>query len=71
MYAEGSRLLGLQPHECLVVDDDPQLVAAAKNLGYHGVTLDRAAQASSAGDVIVSMNELLAIIEARRAADTR
>jgi hypothetical protein len=30
MYAEGSRLLGLPPHECLFIDDDPQLVAVAE-----------------------------------------
>jgi HAD superfamily hydrolase (TIGR01509 family) len=69
MYAEGSRLLGLEPYECLFIDDDPQLVAAAKDLGYHGVTLDRDAQRSTASDVIVSLNDLLPIIEARRAAD--
>lgn len=69
MYAEGSRLLGLDPHECLFVDDDPQLVAAARDLGYHGITLDRDAQAGSTDDVIVSMTDLLPVIEARRATD--
>lgn len=43
MYAEGSRLVGFAPHDCLFVDDDPLLVAAAQRLGYHGATLDRAA----------------------------
>jgi putative hydrolase of the HAD superfamily len=66
MYAEGSRLLNLQPHECLFVDDDPQLVAAAERLGYHGVTLDRGAPCGSATDVIQSLDELLPIVEARR-----
>lgn len=70
MYAEGNRLLGLEPHECLFIDDDPQLVAAAKDLGYHGVTLDRDAQQSTTSDVIVSLSDLLPIIEARRAADS-
>ncbi|MFI7540484.1 HAD family hydrolase [Actinoplanes sp. NPDC049599] len=41
MYAEGSRLLGLEPRDCLFVDDDPELVAAALRLGYRGVTLNR------------------------------
>ena len=41
MYAEGSRLLGLEPAACLFIDDDPELVAAARKLGYRGVTLDR------------------------------
>jgi putative hydrolase of the HAD superfamily len=66
MYTEGSRLLNLEPHECLFIDDDPQLVAAAKGLGYHGVTLDRCAQCGTASDVIESLDELLPIVEARR-----
>ncbi|GAA4250315.1 HAD family hydrolase [Dactylosporangium darangshiense] len=66
MYAEGSRPLGLEPRECLFIDDDPQLVAAAKDLGYQGVTLDRDAQRSPASDVITSLDDLLPVIEARR-----
>jgi HAD superfamily hydrolase (TIGR01509 family) len=62
MYAEGSRLLGLKPRECLFIDDDPQLVAAAEDLGYHGDTLDRDAQRTAAGDVIVSLDYLLPIV---------
>ena len=50
MYAEGNRLLGLEPGRCLFIDDDPQLVAVAKDLGYHGVTLDRDTQRSTASD---------------------
>jgi putative hydrolase of the HAD superfamily len=64
MYAEGSRLLGLAPDRCLFIDDDPQLVAAARDLGYHGVTLDRDTARSTASDVIVSLAELLPIVEA-------
>jgi FMN phosphatase YigB (HAD superfamily) len=63
MYAEGSRLLGLEPDRCLFIDDDPELVAAAEDLGYHGVTLDRGAPRSNSGDVIGSLAELLPIIE--------
>lgn len=55
MYAEGRRLLGLEPHECLFIDDDPRLVAAARDLGYHGVTLDRDAQDNTDKDVITSV----------------
>jgi HAD superfamily hydrolase (TIGR01509 family) len=65
MYAEGSRLLGLEPHECLFIDDDSQLVDAAQELGYQGITLDRQAQRAAA-DVIVSLDALLPIIEAWR-----
>jgi putative hydrolase of the HAD superfamily len=42
MYRAGSDLLGLAPADCLFVDDDPALVAAAVDLGYRGVTMDRA-----------------------------
>jgi putative hydrolase of the HAD superfamily len=41
MYAAGSGLLGLDPGDCLFVDDDPWLVSAAIRLGYHGVALTR------------------------------
>jgi putative hydrolase of the HAD superfamily len=44
MYAEGSRLLGLEPADCLFIDDDPDLVAAAVALGYQGAALDRPRQ---------------------------
>jgi putative hydrolase of the HAD superfamily len=58
MYAAGSRLVGLTPEECLFIDDDPELVAAARSLGYAGVTLDREAD-SPAGGTITSLDELL------------
>jgi putative hydrolase of the HAD superfamily len=32
MYAAGSDLLGLNPGDCLFIDDDPQLVSAAIQL---------------------------------------
>jgi putative hydrolase of the HAD superfamily len=38
MYAAGSELLGLDPGDCLFVDD-PRLVLAAIQLGYQGVAL--------------------------------
>jgi len=67
MYAEGSRLLGLEPHECLFIDDDPQLVDAAQELGYQGITLDREARCTATG-VIVLLDDLLPLIETRRSA---
>jgi len=48
MYAEGARLVALEPAECLFVDDDPDLVRAARDLGYHGLALDRPAMALDA-----------------------
>jgi len=62
MYAEGSRLLGLEPRECLFVDDDPRLVAAAEALGYRGVTLDRAAPHDTGTGLIVSLDGLLSMM---------
>lgn len=41
MYEAGRAHLGLDRAECLFVDDDPELVAAARALGYRGVTLTR------------------------------
>jgi HAD superfamily hydrolase (TIGR01509 family) len=41
MYRAGSDGLGLDPRECVFIDDDPALVAAANELGYHGVALVR------------------------------
>lgn len=41
MYRAGSDALGLAPDGCLFVDDDPDLVRAAVDLGYRGVIIDR------------------------------
>lgn len=41
MYAAGSTGIGVPPGECLFVDDDPELVEAAVELGYQGVALGR------------------------------
>jgi putative hydrolase of the HAD superfamily len=62
MYAAGSDLLGLAPSHCLFIDDDPDLVSAAVNLGYHGVALTRGAPSPSAVPVITSLDELLPIV---------
>jgi putative hydrolase of the HAD superfamily len=61
MYAEGRRLLGFEPHECLFIDDDPQLVDAAEELGYRGITLDRDARHTVPG-VIASLDDLVPLI---------
>lgn len=65
MYAAGSDLLGLTPSDCLFIDDDPELVSAAVDLGYHGVALARGEQQSSAVRVITSLDELLPIVAGR------
>lgn len=41
MYRAASDALGLAPDECLFVDDDPDLVAAALALGYRGLAVCR------------------------------
>lgn len=41
MYRHASDGLGLEPHECLFVDDVPELVAAAIELGYEAVMMRR------------------------------
>lgn len=44
MYHQASTALGLEPAQCLFVDDDPELVAAAIRLGYAGRALCRDAR---------------------------
>jgi putative hydrolase of the HAD superfamily len=63
MYAPGRELLGLDAGECLFVDDDPELVLAAIQLGYHGAALTRGeASAPASVPVIRSLAELPPII---------
>ncbi|SNY45352.1 haloacid dehalogenase superfamily, subfamily IA, variant 3 with third motif having DD or ED [Paractinoplanes atraurantiacus] len=61
MYAEGSRLLALEPAQCLFVDDDPVLVAAARDLGYRGVTLDRGAAVTGDG-VVTGLAQVVRLV---------
>ncbi|MGW0574573.1 HAD family hydrolase [Streptomyces sp. NPDC002920] len=58
MYHHASIALGLTPAQCLFVDDDPDLVAAAIELGYAGRAMCRD---SAVPDVpsITSLTELL------------
>jgi putative hydrolase of the HAD superfamily len=62
MYAAGRDLLGLGPGDCLVVDDDPRLVAAAIRLGHHGVALTREGRPPASVPAIASLDELPPII---------
>lgn len=41
MYRHASDALGLTPADCLFLDDDPSLVTAAIDLGYHGLAVLR------------------------------
>jgi putative hydrolase of the HAD superfamily len=65
MYHHASTALGLAPAQCLFIDDDPALVAAAINLGYAGLAMCRdAPPAAASGEVpwISSLTELLDLL---------
>ncbi|MEV6630714.1 HAD-IA family hydrolase [Actinoplanes sp. NPDC051470] len=58
MYAAGRDLIGLEAHECLFIDDDPALVAAAVDLGHDGVALIRAGERPTAVESITTLDAL-------------
>jgi HAD superfamily hydrolase (TIGR01509 family) len=58
MYRAGSDALGLAPGDCLFVDDDPHLVAAAVDLGYQGVTMVRGGEQAPGTPWIGSLADL-------------
>ena len=64
MYRAGSEALGLQPQECLFVDDDPGLVEAARALGYQAVTIHRGAGHPPATPFVTSLSDLLLLVDA-------
>jgi putative hydrolase of the HAD superfamily len=59
MYRAGSDALGLPPHECVFVDDDPDLVAAAIELGYGGTAIVRASDPPAAVPWIGTLEDLV------------
>ncbi|HTJ65913.1 MAG TPA: HAD-IA family hydrolase [Actinospica sp.] len=59
MYRHASDALGLPPAACLFVDDHPDLVAAAIDLGYQGRWLNRDGRASAGVPAITSLSELI------------
>ncbi|MEW2396772.1 HAD-IA family hydrolase [Streptomyces sp. NPDC046862] len=58
MYHHASTVLGLAPEQCLFVDDDPDLVAAAIGLGYAGRAMCRDSTVSDL-PYLTSLTELL------------
>lgn len=61
MYRHASDALGLRPQECLFVDDDPELVAAAVELGYTGRVMSpgEAAPPPGAPPSVTRLTEIL------------
>jgi putative hydrolase of the HAD superfamily len=59
MYRAGSQGLGLPPADCVFVDDDPELVAAALGLGYQALTISRGPTPPRDVPWINSLEELL------------
>ena len=58
MYRAGSDALDLPPRECLFVDDDPALVAAAIELGYRGLAVSRGPHPPDAVPWIATLDQL-------------
>jgi HAD superfamily hydrolase (TIGR01509 family) len=62
MYHHVSAALSLPPAQCLFVDDDPDLVAAAIELGYAGRVLCRGGESSGAVPSIASLTQLIDLL---------
>ncbi|GLW69810.1 haloacid dehalogenase [Kitasatospora phosalacinea] len=59
MYRHASTALGLPPARCLFVDDDPELVAAALDLGYAARHLRRGDAPAADLPTVTSLTDLL------------
>jgi putative hydrolase of the HAD superfamily len=72
MYRAGSDGLGLAPEDCVFVDDDPELVAAAIRLGYAGRVIWRAPTDPPAHvPSIAGLEELIGLFDEHVAASYR
>jgi FMN phosphatase YigB (HAD superfamily) len=64
MYRHASDALGVEPAECLFVDDAGDLVQAAMALGYRGVVVSRNGEVPPEGTIAIStLTELLELID--------
>jgi HAD superfamily hydrolase (TIGR01509 family) len=63
MYAHASDALGLDPAECLFVDDDPGLVAAAIDLGYQGCAVVRDGGQADDVPTVAGLRALLPLLD--------
>jgi putative hydrolase of the HAD superfamily len=59
MYRAGSDALGLAAHECVFVDDAPDLVAAAIEFGYGGTAIIRTSDPPAAVPWIRTLEDLV------------
>jgi putative hydrolase of the HAD superfamily len=59
MYRAGSDALGLPPRECVFVDDAPDLIAAAIELGYGGTAIIRTSEPPTTVPWIGTLEELV------------
>jgi putative hydrolase of the HAD superfamily len=59
MYRAGSEALGLPPHECVFVDDAPELVTAAIELGYGGTAIVRTSDPPATVPWISTLEDLI------------
>jgi putative hydrolase of the HAD superfamily len=65
MYRHASDALGLPPGDCLFLDDDPEYVAAAIDLGYEGrAVLRRGDPSGAAVNAIRTLDEILPLFPA-------
>jgi HAD superfamily hydrolase (TIGR01509 family) len=67
MYAHASDSLGLDPAECLFVDDVPRLVTAAIELGYQGCAVLRDGSQADEVPTVSNLRALLPLIGAELA----
>ena len=63
MYLAGSELVDLPAEDCVFVDDDAELVAAAIALGYQGLTICRDVERPADVPSIESVDELVGLID--------
>jgi HAD superfamily hydrolase (TIGR01509 family) len=63
MYRHASDSLGIAPDRCLFVDDQPHLVAAALELGYHGCAVLRDGVVHPEIPSVSDLSGLLQLIE--------
>ena len=63
MYRAGRELVDLPAEDCVFVDDDAELVAAAIALGYQGLTICRDVERPADVPSIESVDELVGLID--------